>query len=167
MDVKNQVKKIGIFIGCLLLSGCWYKQKKIDQIQDGSLVVLNVLGQEYYTDCHIKGSINVAFDSVEQFARTLNQNAEIVVYCSNYQCTTSTYVAKKLKSLGYNQVYVYEGGMAEWYQRGLPVEGPSKASYLTKLVKKPTIQQNDILSINIENLAQKMGIDNIGTELAA
>ncbi len=154
---KQQAKKIGIFIGCMLLPGCWGGRQEPEQANN-NLVVVNVLDQDFYNDCHIKGSVNVTLDAVEQFATTLDRNAEIVVYCSNYQCATSEYVAKKLKSLGYNRVYVYEGGVAEWYQKGLPVVGPSKATYLAKQVSGSVSQRGEIPAINAEDLAKKMKI---------
>ncbi len=155
---KQQVKKIGIFLGCLLLPACWPGQQEKERTNGNNLVVINVLDQGSYNDCHIKGSVNVTLDTIEQFAATLDKSAEVVVYCSNYLCSTSEYVAKKLKSLGCNQVYVYEGGVAEWYQKGLPVEGPSKAPYLKKEVNKPVSQHGEISAINVQDLAQKMKI---------
>jgi len=155
---KQQVKKIGIFIGCMLLPGCWSGRQELEQANDNNLVVINVLDQDSYNDCHIKGSVNVTLDAIEQFATSLDKNTEIVVYCSNYQCSTSEYVAKKLKALGHSRVYVYEGGIAEWYQKGLPVEGPSKIGYLAKRVSKPVLQQGEILAINVKDLAHKMKI---------
>lgn len=120
--------------------------------------IINVLDQNFYNDCHIKGSVNVTLDAIEQFATILDKNTEIVVYCSNYQCLTSEYAAKKLKSLGCNRVFVYEGGIAEWYQKGLPVEGPSEIFYLTKQVGERVLQQGEIPAINVEDLVQKMKI---------
>ena len=155
---QQQVKKIGIFIGCMLLPGCWSGWQESEQTGSNSLVVINVLDQDFYDDCHIKGSVNVTLDAIEQFATTLDRNTEIVVYCSNYQCSTSEYVAKKLKSLGCNRVYVYEGGIAEWYQKGLPVVGPSKTAYLVRQVSEPVSQQGEIPVIKAEALAQKMEI---------
>jgi len=155
---KQQAKKIGIFIGCMLLPGCWSGWQEPEQANDNNLVVINVLDQDFYNDCHIKGSVNVTLDAIEQFSTTLDKNTEIVVYCSNYQCSTSEYAAKKLKSLGHNGVYVYEGGIAEWYQKGLPVEGPSKTAYLAKRVSEPVSQQGEIPAINVEDLAYKMKI---------
>jgi len=155
---KEQAKKIGIFIGCMLLPGCWSGRQEPEQVSDNNLVVINVLDQIFYNDCHIKGSVNVTLDAIEQFVTTLDKNTEVVVYCSNYQCSTSEYVAKKLKSLGHNRVYVYEGGIAEWYQKGVPVEGPSKTAYLAKPVSQPVSQQGEIPVIKAEDLAQKMQI---------
>ena len=125
------------------------------------LVILNVLDKELYDDCHIAGSIHVPFDEIESFALDhIDRNANIVIYCSNYQCTTSEYSAKKIKQLGYDNVTVYEGGMAEWFQEGMPVEGACKSSYLGKSSRKMTSDEpSEIQVITLPELAEMMGIE--------
>ena len=144
---------IGSFLaflpGC---GGCSCEKKR-------GLVLVNVLDKELYQDCRIKGSINVPFDMIETLADQVDKDeAEIVVYCSNYQCASSEYAARKLKKKGF-KVAVYEGGMAEWYQQGLPVEGPQMQAYLKKSCT-PMVLENDseIPIITVDELAQKMGI---------
>ena len=73
----------------------------------------------------------------------MSKDTEIVIYCSNYACTTSDYVAKKLYDQGFTHVMVYQGGMAEWKQRGMPTEGPGQQLYLTKTMIK--LDESDIV----------------------
>jgi rhodanese-related sulfurtransferase len=153
--VQKQLKQISIFFGCILLSACWSGQQK-EQNLDDNLMIVNVLDKDSFNDCHIKGSINIMLDGLEEFAAKIDKSREVVVYCSNYLCSTSEFAAKKLKSFGCKHVYVYEAGLAEWYQKGLPVEGPSKASYLKKQVGKPILQSNELLVLSTEDLVQKM-----------
>lgn len=113
-------------IGLLGMVGC-KATKEVSQ-----LVVVNVLDKEFYDDCHIKGSINVPFMELEEYAEK-NWNKEethIVLYCGNYKCTASGYGARMLRDQGYKNVWAYEGGSAEWIQKGFPVVGPCKESYL-------------------------------------
>jgi rhodanese-related sulfurtransferase len=121
-------------------------------------LVINVLDKKTYDDCHIAGSEHVNFRMLDSFMKGVGKDTKIIVYCSNYLCSTSDYVAKKLKDAGYARVLVYAAGMAEWIQHGLPVEGPSKAAYLSKKVEVPvTIEQKtDIITTN--ELAQLMGV---------
>lgn len=123
------------------------------------LVVINVLDKELFEDCHIKGSIHIPFDQIDTCRNFIDKNAEIVIYCSNYQCTTSEYAARKLKELGYANVSVYEGGMAEWYQGGLPVEGPCQKKYLTRPLRKVTSDNEQMNIVVMEDLALKMEIE--------
>ncbi len=139
-----------LFVG---LPGCWNKEKK-----DG-LVVINVLDKELYDDCHIKDSINIPFEMIEEQAATIDKNAHIVIYCSNYQCSSSEYAARKLCDQGFCNVSVYEGGTAEWYQEGLPVEGSHKKAYLKKPCKQLPRNGNAIIPhTTVKELAQKMGL---------
>jgi rhodanese-related sulfurtransferase len=135
----------------LSLSACWRTQdaKK-------GLLVVNVLDKELYQDCHIKGSTNIPFDRIDEYITKLDKSAEIVLYCTNYMCTTSDYVAKKLRDHGFDRVMVYEAGMAEWYQKGLPVEGPATSGYLAKRVE-PENTAGDVPVITTDELAHKMG----------
>lgn len=142
-----------------LLPGCGCSQKAAAQKKQG-LFVINVLDKATYDDAHIKGSVHVPFDDVAVFAADLDaDNAEIVVYCSNYMCTSSDYVAKRLQALGFKKVWAYEGGMAEWYQLGLPVEGPAKLEYLSKKIEKPAEQESStVQQITADELAHKLGV---------
>ncbi len=157
MEMKAQLFVVFMVSVLVVLPSCWDRQT---QEKKSGLVVINVLDKELYEDCHIKGSINVPFESIGQCVDLINKNAEIVVYCSNYMCATSDYASKKLQELGFRRVRVYEGGTAEWYQKGFPIEGPSKSFYLTKQVGK-IVEDNHSREqsvIPVHELAQKMGI---------
>ena len=52
---------------------------------------------------------------------------------------------------------VYEAGIAEWYQQGLPVEGEQKKAYLKKTCRKLSQDNStEIPVISTSELAQKM-----------
>lgn len=159
---KKQVAKIVLFSGVLaLLPGCWPFDKKDVQEQKPSLYVINVLDKESYDDCNIAGSVNVPFEGIESFAQDLDRNAEMVVYCSNYLCSASGAAAQKLKEMGFEKVWAYEGGTAEWYQLGkangeYPVNGSCSASYLTAANEKPAEVTSDVTVITAEQLRDKM-----------
>lgn len=127
----------------ILLPACWpwgaQKQK--------GLVVINVLDKELYDDCHIKGSINVPITDIESYAQERIDNAaDIVLYCSNYFCGSSSFAREKLVKLGFKSVWVYEGGTAEWFQLNYPVDGPAKSPYLSKKIMVPEHQEDFMVS---------------------
>ena len=123
----------------VFLPACWPFTKKQEAVEkQKGLVVINVLSKKMYDDCHIVGSISVPFEQVEQYVQdTIDKDAEIVFYCSNYMCSASGFSRKKLMDLGFKNVLVYEGGTAEWAQLGYPVTGPCKLSYLKKKMEIP------------------------------
>ncbi|HEV2916334.1 MAG TPA: rhodanese-like domain-containing protein [Candidatus Babeliales bacterium] len=138
-----------------LLSGCGTSEQN-----QSKPLVINVLDKTLYDDCHIVGSIHMPFDTVEYNVRNEPKDREIIIYCSNYACTTSHYVAKKLKEQGFIQVKVYAGGMAEWWQNGLPTQGPATKPYLTKKIE-PTVTTSDedgIMNISMQELAEKLNV---------
>lgn len=148
------IKKIVIFLACVtcLCSCCWFSCHDCKQ----ALTVINVLDPELYNDCHIAGSINIPFEQIEQRASSLNKDAEIVIYCSNYRCTASAHAVRMLKQQGFKRVYAYEAGMTEWYQQKLPVEGPCKQAYLTMDNKPLSSSDSDITIISTQELKQKI-----------
>ncbi len=155
MNIYRSFTLSALAMFCVLctLPGCWGEQKKT------GLVVVNVLDKPFYDDCHIKGSINIPLEDVEKKMDTIDQNAEIVLYCSNYQCSTSEYVGQRLRANGFLNVSVYEGGTAEWYQAGLPVEGPHTQVYLSKPSRKlGQDNEQEIPVISMQELAQKMNV---------
>jgi len=151
--IKNRIAQWCFFLvpvfSLVVLPACWPAGSKKVEKQKG-LVVINVLSKALYDDCHIKGSINVPFEKAEQYAQEkIDKLAQVVLYCSNFMCTSSSFVRKKLVSLGFKNVWVYEGGAAEWYQLGYPTEGPATMAYLTKKIKAPERQESYVMSAQV------------------
>ncbi len=76
----------------------------------------NVLTDPYFGEELIPGSRHVPLDRIgrETVEANIPKDAEIVVYCTNYECPQSTLAAQKLAALGYTNVVVYKGGIEEW-----------------------------------------------------
>ena len=70
---------------------------------------------------HIPGSIHFKNDA-EMFAG-LGQGDDIVVYCSNIDCRASLALIHKLRDRGYENISHYAGGLIDWEEAGLPIEG--------------------------------------------
>lgn len=158
-SIQKQLQKALIFLGVIaLLPACFGKKEE----KNVSLYVINVLDKEDYNDCRIAGSKNVPFNEVKDFAKNLDKNVEIVVYCANYMCSASGSSAKELKQMGFQNVWAYEAGTAEWYQMGLkeagkfPVEGACTKVYLSAPNEKPAHGETDVPVISTEELRAKM-----------
>lgn len=154
--------KLVLILGVLnFLGGC-----KKASTEKPKLILLNVLGKQFFDDCHIAPSSAqvlstvVEFEDLDSFADTLDRSIPVVLYCSNYQCTASGSGAALLHRKGFSSVYVYEGGMAEWKQKGLPVEGPCTEKYLFRVVEAPvgpvTDENLPYTILTAEELHQKM-----------
>jgi rhodanese-related sulfurtransferase len=93
-------------------------------IDDGTVTVVDALGESYYAQMHLPGALNLVEDDVASRAADLlpDRDAAIVVYCSNPACGNSQAVANRLADLGYSDVRKYREGIQGWAAAGLPVE---------------------------------------------
>src|SRR5271154_2979456 len=151
MNIKRtDASFYGLVLLLVILPGCfpdWFSSQKETQVeaQKEGLIVVDVNSQKQYDDCHIRGAVHVAIDQLEPFAATLDkEKTDIIFYCSNYMCTASGAAALKFKKLGFKSVAAYEGGIAEWYQQGLPVDGPAQESYLKLVMNKPAHEEQEL-----------------------
>jgi rhodanese-related sulfurtransferase len=69
----------------------------------------------------IPGSIH--FNTPAEMLAGLLKDEEIVVYCSNPECLASLAVYHRLADHGYTNVRRYAGGLVDWENVGLPLEG--------------------------------------------
>jgi rhodanese-related sulfurtransferase len=72
---------------------------------------------------HIPGSLH--FDNPDDLYESLNVQDEIIVYCSNVECRSSVALYRALVGRGYRNVRGYAGGLLDWEEAGLPLEGSS------------------------------------------
>lgn len=136
----------------LMLAGCSCVKKN----DSAKLLIVNVLDQELFNDCSIKGSINVPFEQLESVAKGWDRDTEVVLYCSNYKCTASGLGARMLKDMGFKKVWAYEAGMAEWYQQKLPVKGSCTEAYLAMDNKPIDSFDTSVDIISTGDLQKKM-----------
>lgn len=103
------MKKILICLNIiLLLSGCGSKEKepvltKEEQvskiIEQNNYIVVDVRTKEEYESGHIKDSINIPYDEIEESV-ALDKNKTILVYCRSGKRSATAY--NTLKKLGYD-----------------------------------------------------------------
>lgn len=121
---------------------------------DKSLVIINVLSQEIYNDCHIKGSICVPLDKFAEYAqKNLDHDDQIVLYCSSFSCSESDQAWHILDDQGFENVVVYAGGAAEWFQLQYPMEGACQNAYLGRQEES---SDRGIPIISAQELQKKM-----------
>lgn len=150
-----RIPKILLAVVVISFAGCVGQEKK--EKMTGTIVI-NVLDKEFHDDCHIKGSIHVAYEDIVPFAleNIDKENSLVITYCSNRMCTASGASAEELRAEGFNAM-AYEDGVAGWYQKGLPVEGPCQKPYLSKKDMHPELEETkDISIISTEDLARKL-----------
>jgi rhodanese-related sulfurtransferase len=70
-------------------------------------------------------AINLTPGWVDERARRRipDWDTEVVVYCQGEDCDSSVKVAHRLLELGYRNIRHYSGGVDDWRDAGLPLEG--------------------------------------------
>ena len=103
-----------------------------------NIVVVNVLAKPAYDKIRIRGSVSIPkSELVAGRWAELDKGKEVVVHCSSFQCGASREAAELLEAKGYS-VRAYEGGIKEWAEGDLPVEGTiSGRQYLEERYGKP------------------------------
>ena len=79
-----------------------------------------------YDAKHIPGSLH--FDAPDDLYAAVRPDDEVVVYCSNVDCLASVALYRDLVRRGYRRVRRYAGGLMEWEEAGLPLEGSAVAA---------------------------------------
>jgi rhodanese-related sulfurtransferase len=74
-----------------------------------------------YDAKHIPRSLH--FDTPEELYAAVHPDDEVVVYCSNVDCLSSVALYRDLLRRGYRNVRRYSGGLLDWEDAGVPMEG--------------------------------------------
>ena len=89
------------------------------------LVIINVLPAPVGQNCLIPGSVNVLTHKLEEHTKDLPKDAEIIIYSLDYSCPFAPKGYNVLvDDLGFTNVHLYPGGIAEWFQAGELCGGP-------------------------------------------
>ena len=122
-------------------------------ILEEGFFVISVLDRKLYDDAHIEGSINVELDEIRSFLSKIDKASQLVFYCTNTMCASSDEAAKIAIGLGYSNIYVYRGGIADWYQKSKKenkflINGSAEMSYLKMFFAKDDNDEEEKLSKN-------------------
>ena len=87
----------------------------------GHFKLIMALSRWAFDAKHIPGSLH--FDTPDELYATVRPDDEVVVYCSNVDCLSSIALYRDLVRRGYGNVRRYAGGLIDWEEAGLPLEG--------------------------------------------
>jgi rhodanese-related sulfurtransferase len=97
---------------------------ELKRLLDDGAQLVEVLPSDEYQEEHLPGALSIPLNSLD--ARTtaqLDKRAPVIVYCWDELCDLSPRAAHRLAELGFEQVYDYVDGKADWLGSGLPGEG--------------------------------------------
>lgn len=95
----------------------------VDQLDN--LVIIDARGQGDYDKGHIPDVVRIKNDDVTAdslAAAVPTMDTPIAFYCNGVKCGRSADAVAKAKAAGYTNLYWFRGGIAEWQEKGYPVE---------------------------------------------
>ncbi len=155
INIMNVAFRSLLLLACLMLSACnWFTPNVKQEIGKSykNFYLIDVNDKELYDNARIAGSINVQYDDLEEISKKLDKSYDIVFYCTDYACTESDRAARLMRSLGFEKVLVYSGGIHEWYLLSLkdckdyPIEGPATEKFLSKPIVKFEREEINVIS---------------------
>lgn len=97
------------------------------QAQKNTATLIHVLPEEHFDCAHLPGAINACvYETIfpSKVAELIpDKNAPLIVYGAGGGSLDAITAAEKLTKAGYTNVAAFTGGIAEWKQNNLPLEG--------------------------------------------
>jgi rhodanese-related sulfurtransferase len=103
------------------------KEALVQQMSEGTVVVLDVRPSIEYAQGHIFGARSIPIDELERRLTELPPDQEIVAYCRGPYCVFADEAVSLLVDRGYRARRLTEG-LPEWRAAGFPVEVVAAAS---------------------------------------
>lgn len=100
--------------------------EELRSMSAGQALLLDARSRDLYLQGHLPGARSLPWGEIdtllEEFRSQVPLDRPLIAYCSGYSCEDSFHLAQRLMATGYADVRVYEGGLPEWRDAGLPVE---------------------------------------------
>ena len=100
------------------------KTDAMDQHRGKDAVIIDARLPEFYAQGHIPGAVNISFENLESYQEKLAaipKDTMVVTYCDGDDCELSYDLAQYMIQHGYQKVFEYQGGWADWVAAGLPM----------------------------------------------
>ena len=107
-------------------------------VAQGRVQLVEVLPPAEFKKEHLPGAINIPLESLTaEEAKTLRKDVAVIVYCADFQCDLSARAAWRLETMGFQEVYRYTPGKADWLAAGWETEGTqAKKIRIRQMIQK-------------------------------
>ena len=134
MKSKTKALIAGLMLGAAILAGCSSGTAALETVspdtaatiiaEDSGEVILDIRTPEEFDQGIIKGAVNIDFyePTFSTDLDALDKDAHYVVYCRSGN--RSGQAMSTFADLGFTNVTEIDGGIANWYETGLPVVLP-------------------------------------------
>jgi len=93
-------------------------------VAQGRAQLLEVLPASAYKKEHLPQAVNIPLETMNsESTRQLRKDQAVIVYCADFQCDVSARAGWRLESMGFQEVYRYTPGKADWLAAGWETEG--------------------------------------------
>ena|SRR2546422_1051849 len=109
-------------------------------VAQGRAQLVDVLPPSAYKKEHLPQAVNIPLETMNsETTRTLRKDQAVIVYCCDFQCDLSARAAWRLESMGFQEVYRYTPGKADWLAVGWETEGTqAKKARVKQVLQKDT-----------------------------
>jgi len=95
-------------------------------VAQGRAQLVEVLPASAYKKEHLPHAVNIPLQTLNaDTSKSLRKDMAVIVYCQDYHCDLSARAAWRLESMGFQEVYRYTSGKADWLAAGWETEGTS------------------------------------------
>jgi rhodanese-related sulfurtransferase len=100
--------------------------------------LVEVLPAAEFKKEHLPHAVNVPLETMtSETTKFLRKDMAVIVYCADFQCDLSARAAWRLESMGFQEVYRYTPGKADWLAAGWETEGTqAKKTRIRQMVHK-------------------------------
>lgn len=92
-------KIIGLLFICLIICGCQKEKTYKDLMNENDYIILDVRTKEEYDEIHIKDSVNIPYDLIDDNL-DIDKDLMVFVYCKSGK--RADIAKEKLENLGYS-----------------------------------------------------------------
>ena len=86
--------------------------------------LVEVLPAAEYKKEHLPRAINIPLETMtSETTKQLRKDVAVIVYCADFECDLSARAAWRLESMGFQEVYRYTPGKADWLAAGWETQG--------------------------------------------
>src|SRR3954465_9706807 len=110
-------------------------------VAQGRAQLVEVLPASAYKKEHLPQAVNIPLQTLNaETTKSLRKDVAVIVYCQDYQCDLSARAAWRLESMGFQEVYRYTAGKADWVAAGYETEGAAASRPKIKQYLKTNVQ---------------------------
>jgi len=107
-------------------------------VAQGRAQLVEVLPASEYKKEHLPEAVNVPLETMtSESTKFLRKDMAVIVYCADFECDLSARAAWRMESMGFQEVYRYTPGKADWLAAGWETEGTqAKKTRIRQMIRK-------------------------------